>query len=583
VRKGQAQKEVAPAEPGISPIQTDALVPTDGHFTRVLLGACLAAICLLALAVPAQANFVVNNLGDGSDFAIDGTCEVTTGMGDCTLRAAVQESNNTAALDNITFSVSGTHNITDVLAVSEPVSITGQGSGAGAGNTIIDGGDATRLLSFTGSTGELSTLTAMRLQNGGVLAAGALGAGILTGTDLTLSNVVVTSNLTSGTGNAEGAGIRSSDSDDTLTVQDSVISANSLNNTAQNFGAGISALGALNLIRTTVSGNMINSGTAVGGGGVYAQGPLSIDRSTLSGNSVPSAMFGSNGGGLLTGNTGTKTIVNSTFSGNFAQLGGAVDVEANLSITNVTFSDNVAGAVGDDLYAAAGTSTLKNTILNSTPNSCASGGGMIASAIPGNNIDVGTTCGLGTTNGNRENTNPLLAALAFNAPGSTQTHALMPTSPAIDTATPDCGGISTDQRGVSRPQPTGGICDVGSYEVPQVRLAVVVNGSGTVTGTGINCPGDCSQGFQTGGMFTLTATPTAGQSFLNWVGCDSPVGNQCTQTLVSADETVTANFSSLPAPTGGGGTTPPPPSKKKKCKKKKRSAASAKKCKKSKK
>ena len=67
--------------------------------------------------------------------------------------------------------------------------------------------------------------------------------------------------------------------------------------------------------------------------------------------------------------------------------------------------------------------TLKNSILGST-GACGLNGGAIASATPGNNIDVGTSCGLGTTNGNQENTNPLLDALTLNSPGTTATHAL---------------------------------------------------------------------------------------------------------------------------------------------------------------
>ncbi len=50
--------------------------------------------------------------------------------------------------------------------------------------------------------------------------------------------------------------------------------------------------------------------------------------------------------------------------------------------------------------------------------------------------------------------------------GSTQTHALLPGSAAIDRIPPnDCHikDISTDQRGVGRPQ--GVACDIGAYEL----------------------------------------------------------------------------------------------------------------------
>ncbi|MFN8634998.1 MAG: Calx-beta domain-containing protein [Chloroflexota bacterium] len=54
-------------------------------------------LTLVAMAVPparpvgAATLFVVNDAGDGSDFAVNGVCETATGNGICTLRAALQE------------------------------------------------------------------------------------------------------------------------------------------------------------------------------------------------------------------------------------------------------------------------------------------------------------------------------------------------------------------------------------------------------------------------------------------------------------------------------------------------------------
>ncbi len=56
---------------------------------------------------------------------------------------------------------------------------------------------------------------------------------------------------------------------------------------------------------------------------------------------------------------------------------------------------------------------------------------------------------------------PLLGPLAKNG-GPTRTHALLTDSPAID-AGGSCAK-TTDQRGVARPKPAGGACDVGAYE-----------------------------------------------------------------------------------------------------------------------
>lgn len=67
----------------------------------------LAALFILALPATASAAvFTVDSTGDGADKASDGICE-TSIAGECTLRAAIQESNNSAATkDTILFDLS---------------------------------------------------------------------------------------------------------------------------------------------------------------------------------------------------------------------------------------------------------------------------------------------------------------------------------------------------------------------------------------------------------------------------------------------------------------------------------------------
>ena len=67
------------------------------------------------------------------------------------------------------------------------------------------------------------------------------------------------------------------------------------------------------------------------------------------------------------------------------------------------------------------------------------------------------------------------------------------------------------------------------------------DGSGTVTGTGINCGSDCSEKYISGTSVTLTANPSSGSTFNNWSGCDSTSGNTCTVTM-DQDKTVRATF-----------------------------------------
>jgi hypothetical protein len=85
----------------------------------------------------------------------------------------------------------------------------------------------------------------------------------------------------------------------------------------------------------------------------------------------------------------------------------------------------------------------------------------------GYNLDGDNSCGLGEPTdlpGGRAELQPL----GLNAPGLTPTHALGLASQArnrIPAGEMGCDpAVDTDQRGVRRPQPAGGLCDVGAYE-----------------------------------------------------------------------------------------------------------------------
>jgi CSLREA domain-containing protein len=452
---------------------------------RTLLGICIAAACSLALAPAAMADFVVNNFGDGDDAefgvtTLDGTCDTVAGPPEvCTLRAAIEEANATPAADTITFGVTGLHPTGSQLLVNTPMTIDGNGSGVGG--TVIDGNDGHRIFLVISGASPSVTFKDLRLQNGHVTLPD-LGGGsaINSAAPLTLTNATVTSNDVTGTGPGSGA-IAVSATSGTVSVTDSTVSDNTISSSGNNSGAGIDTTGgqaALTLTRTTVSGNSITAGTSTAAGGIAAgdstgNPDLTITASTISGNSLNSGTsFGTLGGGIVAVGAGTQTIVNSTVSGNTAGSGGSGEaggaaISGNGAITNSTFTGNAASVDGSDLVAGSpGIVTLKNTILGSA-GACSSSGGSFLSATPGNNIVEDTSCGLGTTQGNRQNTDAHLGALTLNAPGTTKTHALLTGSPAIDTATADCGGLSSDQRGVSRPQPTGGACDVGAFELKQ--------------------------------------------------------------------------------------------------------------------
>ena len=167
----------------------------------------------------------------------------------------------------------------------------------------------------------------------------------------------------------------------------------------------------------TIEACTLYDNTASSGGAIDNRGELSLTNSTLSGNSATT-----NGGGL-SNRLGTVTVTNATLAANSADNGGGIANEAAITLLNTIVADNSAlsnpdvfGSVdshGTNLVGAAGTST-------------------------------------GWTANDLLNTDPLLGPLTDNT-GTTLTHALLVDSPAIDAGV-DVGALSTDQRGISRPQ-----------------------------------------------------------------------------------------------------------------------------------
>lgn len=84
----------------------------------------------------------------------------------------------------------------------------------------------------------------------------------------------------------------------------------------------------------------------------------------------------------------------------------------------------------------------------------------------------------------------------------------------------------------------------------QRRLTVATTGSGTVTGPGISCPGDCSESYADGTNVTLDATAGSGATFSGWSGACTGA-DPCT-TQMNADRSVAAVFTQATAPPPSG-------------------------------
>lgn len=89
-----------------------------------------------------------------------------------------------------------------------------------------------------------------------------------------------------------------------------------------------------------------------------------------------------------------------------------------------------------------------------------------------------------------------------------------------------------------------------NVQPPQTYLLDVLKsgtGSGTVTGTNINCGSTCSAIFSEGTNVTLTASSSAGSVFVGWSGAGCSGTGQCIVTM-DDDKTVTATFDTAPPP-----------------------------------
>ncbi len=250
-----------------------------------------------------------------------------------------------------------------------------------------------------------------------------------------------------------------------LTIEDSVFSANNTSGTSFGFGGGgaVAGLSMLNILNSTFSGN-----SAQNHGGAINYYGSSGDVMNANGNTFSNNYAALEGGGLYM--TSRSNLKNNTFFGNTAARGGGIYGEFGyLTLENDTLSNNTASQNGGALYMLSADLYMKNTILANSisPTDCY--GATVyenihnlieTNALSPYNCDVPFLTG-----------DPKLGALANNG-GSTQTMSLLPGSPAID-AGDDASCPATDQRGTPRPQ--GSHCDLGAYEVDNATMLIMIN------------------------------------------------------------------------------------------------------------
>lgn len=119
------------------------------------------------------------------------------------------------------------------------------------------------------------------------------------------------------------------------------------------------------------------------------------------------------------------------------------------------------------------------------------------------------------------------------------------------------GSRISNEPGITVTQPN---CGGGS-----ITMSVsVAAGSGTISGTGISCPGDCSETYSYGAWSTVTATPASGYAFSSWSGACAGQGATCS-VYMDSNRSASASFVSTTYPltidksgTGSGTVTTSP-------------------------
>lgn len=295
-----------------------------------------------------------------------------------------------------------------------------------------------------------------------------------------------------GGGGGAGAGICSIDSAASLTVVGSTIQDNETGLPARGgSGSGTGSSGAngsrgrggglyvIDSAECVLRDSTINANQGSFGGGIYILGAyLEMTACTISGN-----VGSKNGGGIIIGSAAVLEMHNNTISGNSTDIhgGGIYNYNGTVLLDHVTMTGNTADADNDGVgdgggLMNVGVMTMTNSIIaqnyaksNIDPD-C--GGWSVVTSGGYNLLGIGDSSGctfvpqpgdlVGTT---ATPLDPQLGLLDDNG-GSTWTHSLKITSPAVDQIPAGVNGCvvgSRDQRGVLRFPP----CDMGAFEIDQ--------------------------------------------------------------------------------------------------------------------
>lgn len=319
--------------------------------------------------------FNVDIAADGNDANLgDNICEVTPGLRNCSLRAAIQQANANGTSDTIVLG-NTTYQLTipnggnpDDLAVRGDLDITSaiEIVGGGKGITIINGNG--------GTTGD----RVFHITNNAVVS---------------MRGVTITGGHAS---NSVGGGIFVQSG--SLTLTNSEVSDNSTSNPSEivngGNGGGIynSTSGTVQLETTDVKDNTSDTNNkGIGGGGIFNAGKLTINGGTIDANEAVNSPSAGGGGVLNLGGDGIDpniavvTITNTTISRNIADIGGGIrNLYGSVNLERVTINNNSARSAGAGIENAGGSMIIEHSaIRNNTAGTSGGLGNSFAGATGG--------------------------------------------------------------------------------------------------------------------------------------------------------------------------------------------------------
>lgn len=243
--------------------------------------------------------------------------------------------------------------------------------------------------------------------------------------------------------NACGGGVYISDSPSEVSLGSSVVYGNTA---LCGGGVALSTPGTTNALveikYSEFSGNYAANSFADGaGGGIFASaggGSVVVNNSTISGN----GSAGSGGGVSFVGGM-TAEIKYSTIANNYGydSVGGLYNDASDCQIGNAVFSGNVNQAGTEQDLGGSSPCDVSHSALAGAADSSYNDDG-------GNLLDI----------------DPQLGPLADNGGSGGFTHALAPSSPAIDAGDEGSSVPDYDQRGAGFPRIQGAMIDMGAFE-----------------------------------------------------------------------------------------------------------------------